>query len=157
MKKIFAIIATLALFATLCYAGDVSVKGYYRKDGTYVAPYHRSSPDTTVRNNYDYKGNTNPYTGETGDNYYRNNPTSEYYGTSSSRQTSNYNYDTDSDNRSSSSNYNTGYSLPVVSPSLYGNTRTNDNSPVYSGGRNTNQYGYGSSDSSSSEDSDSEE
>jgi hypothetical protein len=86
----------LLLFVSLCYAGDVSVKGYYRKDGTYVAPYHRSSPDNTVKNNYDYKGNTNPYTGEEGHNYYRSNPTSEYYQPSYQPQQRSYNYDTNS-------------------------------------------------------------
>lgn len=39
---------------------DVSVKGYYRKDGTYVAPHHRSSPDGDTSNNYSSaKNNTN--------------------------------------------------------------------------------------------------
>lgn len=55
------------------------VNGYYRQDGTYVSGYYRSDSDNTVRNNYSYKGNTNPYTGETGTNYYRTSPTSEYY------------------------------------------------------------------------------
>lgn len=44
---------------------QVSVKGYYRKDGTYVQPHMRSSPDNTPYNNYSYPGNTNPYTGKT--------------------------------------------------------------------------------------------
>mgnify|MGYP003682492297 CR=1 FL=1 len=40
---------------------DVSVRGYYRKDGTYVRPYMRSAPNGTDRDNFSYKGNTNPY------------------------------------------------------------------------------------------------
>lgn len=46
--------------------GDVSVKGYYRKDGTYVKPYHRSSPNKTDKDNWSTKGNVNPYTGKEG-------------------------------------------------------------------------------------------
>jgi hypothetical protein len=42
----------------------VHVNGYYRKDGTYVQPYVRSSPDGNPYNNYSYPGNTNPYTGK---------------------------------------------------------------------------------------------
>jgi hypothetical protein len=54
----------------------VSVKGYYRSDGTYVAPHYRSDPDGIATNNWSYPGNTNPYTGvtATGDpNTYLNN------------------------------------------------------------------------------------
>ena len=69
------------IFATsLAYAGQV--RGYTRSDGTYVQPYYRSDVNDTVRDNYSYKGNTNPYTGEEGHNYNRDNRTSEYYGTS---------------------------------------------------------------------------
>jgi len=40
---------------------DVYVQGYYRKDGTYVRPHMRSAPNGTKRDNFSYKGNTNPY------------------------------------------------------------------------------------------------
>ncbi len=58
--------------------GSVSVKGYYRSNGTYVQPYTRSAPDSNPYNNYSFPGNINPYTGKvaTGnpdtylDNYY---------------------------------------------------------------------------------------
>jgi len=64
---------------TLCYAlllmlvtssvfADEYVHGYTRKDGTYVQPYHRSSPDSSYNNNYSTKGNSNPYTSEYGTN-----------------------------------------------------------------------------------------
>lgn len=42
------------------------VDGYFKKDGTYVAPHYRSSPNSTPRDNYSTKGNTNPYTGQAG-------------------------------------------------------------------------------------------
>src|SRR6516164_2859068 len=60
-------------------AADVFVHGYYRSNGTYVQPYHRSSPDSTVTNNYSFRGNINPSTGKPGTNYYRHDLTSPYY------------------------------------------------------------------------------
>jgi Putative peptidoglycan binding domain len=45
--------------------GTVSVRGYVRKDGTYVAPHYRSSSDGNPYNNWSFPGNTNPYTGKT--------------------------------------------------------------------------------------------
>lgn len=38
--------------------GQVNVKGYYRKNGTYVAPHVRTRPNSTVTDNYSYMGNT---------------------------------------------------------------------------------------------------
>lgn len=46
--------------------GDVHVKGYYKKDGTYVAPHYRSHPDHSYNNNWSVKGNVNPHTGKPG-------------------------------------------------------------------------------------------
>ena len=46
--------------------GAVSVRGYTRQDGTYVAPHYRSAPDGDFSNNWSTKGNINPYTGEEG-------------------------------------------------------------------------------------------
>lgn len=37
---------------TLSFAKDVNVKGYYRKDGTYVRPHVRSSPNQYKYDNY---------------------------------------------------------------------------------------------------------
>jgi hypothetical protein len=63
MKKL--IIAALAIAcAAPAFAGSVS--GYYKKNGTYVQRYNRSSADSTQRNNYSFKGNVNPYTGRVG-------------------------------------------------------------------------------------------
>lgn len=46
-------ILILIVFLTpLIYAKDVHVKGYYRKNGTYVSPHVRSSPDSYKWNNY---------------------------------------------------------------------------------------------------------
>jgi hypothetical protein len=77
MKKMFLAISLMFLLCSSAFAGYVS--GYYRSNGTYVNGYQRSEPNYTVRDNYSYKGNYNPYTGSTGRNYYRSNPSSDYY------------------------------------------------------------------------------
>lgn len=71
-------LAVLALYGSQAGA-DEYVHGYYKGNGTYVQPYYRSSPDNTVIDNYSFKGNTNPYTGNVGNNYYRHSPSSPYY------------------------------------------------------------------------------
>lgn len=43
-----------------------SIKGYTKKDGTYVAPSHATNPDSTKSNNWTHKGKVNPYTGKEG-------------------------------------------------------------------------------------------
>jgi hypothetical protein len=59
-------LAALALiFASAAFA-DTHVKGYYKKNGTYVEPHYRSSPNSTTNDNYSTKGNVNPYTGKEG-------------------------------------------------------------------------------------------
>ena len=54
MKKIVFIIGLCfcILFPSMLFAKDVHVRGYYRKDGTYVRPHIRSSPDSSKANNY---------------------------------------------------------------------------------------------------------
>lgn len=66
-KKLKYIIGLLSigLLSPVIYA-DVAVKGYYRKDGTYVRPHMRSDPDGNFNNNWSSYGNVNPYTGEIG-------------------------------------------------------------------------------------------
>jgi hypothetical protein len=46
-----------------------STHGYYRKDGTYVHPYHATNPNQTGRDNYSTKGNVNPWTRQPGSHY----------------------------------------------------------------------------------------
>ncbi|MGX1373107.1 hypothetical protein RKD56_000185 [Priestia megaterium] len=66
-KRIFiALLVFLVLGGTMQAQADVSVRGYYRKDGTYVRPHMRSDPDGNFNNNWSTKGNINPYTGEEG-------------------------------------------------------------------------------------------
>jgi hypothetical protein len=76
---IFTISAFFLLLAHEASARDNYIKGYTRKDGSYVEPHYRSSPDSTVTNNHSYEDNYNPYTGNAGDNHYKNDITSPYY------------------------------------------------------------------------------
>lgn len=46
--------------------GQVQVRGYVRKDGTYVAPHYRTPADGNFYNNWSTFGNVNPYTGRPG-------------------------------------------------------------------------------------------
>jgi len=45
---------------------DVSVRGYYKSDGTYVQPHMRSAPDSIYNNNWSTYPTVNPYTGQQG-------------------------------------------------------------------------------------------
>jgi hypothetical protein len=60
-----ATLAMVILSAPFARA-DEYVNGYFRSDGTYVAPYYRSSPDSSYNNNWSVYPNVNPYTGEEG-------------------------------------------------------------------------------------------
>jgi hypothetical protein len=69
--KIYKVIAlvgvlTLAFSASVFASGKVHVKGYTKKDGTYVAPHSRTAPDKSKSNNWSSKGNVNPETGKKG-------------------------------------------------------------------------------------------
>jgi hypothetical protein len=86
LRSLLYAVLAVVFFISLSYAEWVN--GYTRSDGTYVSGYSRSDANSTVQDNYSYKGNNNPSTGETGTNYYRNNPTSEYYGTTPKRHKS---------------------------------------------------------------------
>lgn len=60
------VVGSLVMCASPAKAGDVYVQGHTRSDGTYVAPHHRSSPDSNQYNNYGSQGNYSPYTGQQG-------------------------------------------------------------------------------------------
>ena len=60
------LVAALSLAFPLVSMAQVQVDGYTRKDGTYVAPHMRSSPNQTKLDNYSTRGNVNPYTGQKG-------------------------------------------------------------------------------------------
>ena len=69
LKRILAAIAgAVVLLSAIVPSADAStsVRGYYRKNGTYVAPHYRSSPNYTQKDNWSCRGNYNPYTGKFG-------------------------------------------------------------------------------------------
>lgn len=57
MKKIFLAAFFIGSFLfTSAAEALVSVKGYYRSNGTYVAPHYRTSPDSSTSNNFSTNG-----------------------------------------------------------------------------------------------------
>jgi hypothetical protein len=76
----------ITAFALVCFAfltttlfAQIFVPGYQKSDGTYVQPHHKSTPNSTVTDNWSFKGNTNPYTGKEGHNYNKHSPSSPFY------------------------------------------------------------------------------
>jgi hypothetical protein len=64
MKRFMLALVLLALSAGTF--ADQTVRGYTRRDGTYVAPHQRSDPNQYRYDNYSSQGNVNPYTGRQG-------------------------------------------------------------------------------------------
>lgn len=79
MKNIVILTAVSILFLSSTASSDESVNGYYRRDGTYVQPHMRSSPNSNTMDNWSTRGNTNPYTGTTGSNSYNQYQPSSIY------------------------------------------------------------------------------
>ncbi len=69
MKKSSIVVLCSALAfagAAVAKGGSHAVKGYVKKDGTYVAPTVATNPNGTKLDNYSTKGNVNPYSGKAG-------------------------------------------------------------------------------------------
>lgn len=68
MKQIFTILFFFAFLLSFAQTNSnhVYVSGYYRSNGTYVKPHYRTAPNSTNRDNFSTRGNTNPYTGQAG-------------------------------------------------------------------------------------------
>jgi hypothetical protein len=121
MKRTFVIRKVLVIaviLLPLLAVSQVRVRGYIKKDGTYVQPHVRSSPDGAKYNNWSTKGNTNPYTGKDG----TKDPYSQSYGTSGSYSVPSY----------STPNYSSsgGYSVPNYDYGSPGNSSGNSSSAV---------------------------
>ena len=83
MRRLLSLALVLGLLAAAVpvFAGDTYVRGYTRKDGTYVQPHFRSAPDGNRFNNWSTQGNVNPYTGKEGTrDPYATNPSSSTFG-----------------------------------------------------------------------------
>jgi len=68
MKKIITLLlifGTLFVFSGVASA-YVKVKSYFRRNGTYVNSYYRTSPNSYKFDNWSTKGNYNLFTGKTG-------------------------------------------------------------------------------------------
>jgi hypothetical protein len=62
MKK-FLFLTTFVLLLIPSLLEAAQVRGYFRRDGTYVRPYQRTNPDRNPYNNYGFPGHYNPNTG----------------------------------------------------------------------------------------------
>jgi hypothetical protein len=64
LKTLMAIVLVLAVLGTalpvLAGGDDVYVRGYIRRDGTYVQPHWRSAPDGDRSDNWSTQGNFQP-------------------------------------------------------------------------------------------------
>lgn len=60
MRKL--ILGLVVLAVAMPAVAQVQVRGHTRKDGTYVAPHVRSSPNSSTYDNWSTKPNVNPYT-----------------------------------------------------------------------------------------------
>lgn len=121
MKNFLFLIAFL--FTTALSFAQVSVRGYYRSNGTYVQAHQRTAPNYTRNDNYSTVGNTNPYTGKAGTvprDGYTTTRTNSTYSTPSSYSSSSYSTPT-----YSSTNTPSTYSTPSYSSSntIYTGTR----------------------------------
>jgi len=80
MRIIYIFLAFM--FVNLSFAQTnprhVQVNGYYKSNGTYVQPHHRTSPNNTNTDNFSTKPNINPYTGQMGYIQPDNNGTIQY-------------------------------------------------------------------------------
>lgn len=63
MKKLLVLVLMLSIVPI---AHATHVRGHYRSNGTYVAPYNRTRANYTKIDNYSTRGNYNPYTGRRG-------------------------------------------------------------------------------------------
>ena len=104
--RLWIFAAALALPATV--SAQVYVHGYTKKDGTYVAPHYRSSPDSNPYNNYSTRGNVNPYTGQVG--------TKSPYSSSNSYGSSSYGYSNPYSSSSTKSNNSSSNTCSYFTP-----------------------------------------
>ena len=67
--RFLAVVALILLGSASAQAAPpkkVPVRPQVRRNGTYVQPHYRTSPNRTRTDNWSSKGNVNPYTGKPG-------------------------------------------------------------------------------------------
>ena len=139
MRKL--LLLCLLIVSTHILFSQVRVSGYTRKNGTYVQPYMRSSPNSNPYDNYSFPGNTNPYTGKTStgnpdtylDNYYnrRNNNNNIDYSNTGLLKDVNpymgiYNYTDPNPQYKSNTTINNIYNYPEPNPQYKSNPTINN-------------------------------
>ncbi len=67
-KAILTFLVGIFLFSAVVTPAfaRVRVKGYTKRNGTYVAPHYRTNKNSLKYDNWSTKGNINPYTGKKG-------------------------------------------------------------------------------------------
>lgn len=134
MKNFLFLIAFL--FFSVVSFSQVSVRGYYRSNGTYVQPHERTAPNYTRNDNYSTVGNVNPYTGKAGtqprDGYTPTRTSYSSYSSPTYRSTSTYSAPTYSSTYTPST-----YTVPTTTYSTpsYSSTQT-----IYTGSRGGQYY-----------------
>lgn len=63
--KVLTVVVCLLAFSVSAFS-STHVRGTVRRNGHYVQPHYRTSPNRTRLDNYSTKGNVNPYTGKRG-------------------------------------------------------------------------------------------
>ena len=66
INLLVACLLACAIAAPAMAKGSHNVKGYVKKNGTYVDPHKQTNPNGTQRDNWTSKPNANPYTGKDG-------------------------------------------------------------------------------------------
>lgn len=66
MRFVLGIVVIGLAAAAAAQADPVYVRPHIRSDGTYVPPHYRTSPDSSLLNNYSTRPNYNPYSGRAG-------------------------------------------------------------------------------------------
>ncbi|MCL5781812.1 MAG: hypothetical protein M1459_00410 [Patescibacteria group bacterium] len=67
MKRVIILLLIAVLFGSANFAQAAThVRGYFRKNGTYVMPYYRSDKNYIKFDNWSYHGNINPFTSKRG-------------------------------------------------------------------------------------------
>ena len=66
MNKVIIFFIALCLCQFAQAASNHAVRGYIKKNGTYVAPTRKTNPNRTQTDNWSSKPNVNPYTGKSG-------------------------------------------------------------------------------------------
>lgn len=132
MKNLLFLVAFL--FTTAFSFAQVSVRGYYRSNGTYVQAHQRTYPNYTRNDNYSTVGNVNPYTGKAGTvprDGYTSTRTSSTYNTPTSYSSSSYSTPTYSSSYSSSA-----YTMPTT----YSTPSYSSSNTIYTGSRGGQYY-----------------